>query len=486
MKPPPGEKRRASYVNNKNKSLTSSRRETINPCKSLELVDDYDDTSTPSSSSSSGAKKEKYRTVDRRNQHSRVLSTAATKTTRQRTRWVFFINALLYLTISIVVLIQHAVDDAKTPNRWHLSVLLLVALVLCLIPGCIILRVQAVEIAARQLIRPDTGTLLIIGAFYSILLQLTIRLGVAKDSFGGHGFANLDFGVKCTFLNETVTNTCQNYAFTDDPETWGHFFQGCLSVLLYPATQIIIHQRCRCKGKAGVQDALIVSSETAAVGVVAYPIYNLAKRMSSKIPFAASSFSNNAAEWAWGFLIGHHTGWCLEVFSAYFGLFHEWYSERTDPTLMNEEERRIRNAVLFFLQKARIVAGISLCIVSIVAAVMYGQSWDAKLNRVTNSSISSTDDEDVTASFVLLLVPILISCMIGGIWYVCHLRRLTLAKKGEDITVGERNLFKRPSLSKESGVFKNNLDVDIVAAENGITLHEREVDAEMAVSPSVD
>ena len=103
---------------------------------------------------------------------------------------------------------------------------------------------------------------------YSILLQLTIRLGVAKDSFGGDGFANFDFGIKCLSLNETNTTHAVTLRLRMMQRATGIFCRGCLAVFLYPATQIIIHQRCRCIGKPGVLDAMIVWSETLAVAVV--------------------------------------------------------------------------------------------------------------------------------------------------------------------------------------------------------------------------
>ena len=116
---------------------------------------------------------------------------------------------------------------------------------------------------------------------------------------------------------------------------------------------IIIHQRCRCIGKPGVLDAMIVWSETLAVAVVIYPVYNLTKRvLRSSIPFAASSYLNNMAEWAWGFIIGHHLGWCLEVCSGYFGLFHEWYFQRFSPKV-SEEERRFWNLMLVILAEGQ-------------------------------------------------------------------------------------------------------------------------------------
>jgi hypothetical protein len=460
----------------------SGRREMINPCKSLDL--DASDTPWNFSDQKKGAAGGRKTPRSSRSspnsrgaaaRHSVVLAKESTVSTRKRSKIIFFLNALVFLVVNVVVLVQHLIDDSGTSDRWQLTFLLLAALVLSLIPGCIIFRVNDVEIAARQLIRPDTGALLIIGAFYSILLQLTIRLGMAKDSFGGDGFANFDFGVKCSSLNETETGTCRNLAFTNDPESWGHFLQGCLAVFLYPATQIIIHQRCRCKGKPGVLDAMIVWSETLAVAVVVYPVYNLIKRiLKNSIPFAASSYSNNMAEWAWGFLIGHHLGWCLEVMSGYFGLFHEWYSERSNPKFSNEEERRIRNGMLFLLQKARICAGVLLLISSIVAAIMYGRSWDRRLDKIP-ANVSSDeihDDDDALASLGLLLVPMLIAFVFGGVWYGCHRRRLRLSRLGEDNTVGERNLFKvaRPTKGLVS-LHEIQKDMAEPASGEGVTVN---------------
>ena len=101
------------------------------------------------------------------------------------------------------------------------------------------------------------------------------------------------------------------------------------------------------------------------------------------------------------------------------------------------------NLMLVILQKARICAGVLLLITSIVAAVMFGQSWNERLDiiAINASSTNLLDDEDYFASLALLLIPILIAFVSAGLWYVCHRRRMILSHLGKDNTVGERNLF---------------------------------------------
>ncbi len=127
--------------------------------------------------------------------------------------------------------------------------------------------------------------LLILGAA-ALSIEIAIRLLAAKH-FDGH-ISSFDFGTK--------SDGEHNRAFTPSFNSFGHCIQGCLSVLLVPAVELALPE-------LALPCTWIVSCL-----VAVYPTYNLIKRALDASAFAASSFSNNAAEWAMGFWLGLSLG----------------------------------------------------------------------------------------------------------------------------------------------------------------------------------
>ena len=170
--------------------------------------------------------------------------------------------------------------------------------------------------------------LLILGAA-ALSIEIAIRLLAAKH-FDGY-ISSFDFGTK--------SDGEGNRAFTPSFNSFGHCVQGTLSILLVPAVEAAMPEWTR------------PVSWFAPCFVAVYPTYNLVKRALDASAFAASSFSNNAAEWAMGFWLGLSLGVLVAA------------RARARPPKPE-------------ICLARVAAGVLLCLVSLVAAVLYGVSWD--------------------------------------------------------------------------------------------------------------
>ena len=109
--------------------------------------------------------------------------------------------------------------------------------------------------------------------------------------------------------------------------------------------------------------------------VAVYPTYNLVKRALDASAFAASSFSNNAAEWAMGFWLGLSLGVLVTARA---------------PAPPKPE-----------ICRPRVAAGVLLCLVSLVAAVLYGLSWENTGDRAKRE-----DAVDLAMLVVFLAVPL--------------------------------------------------------------------------------
>jgi hypothetical protein len=196
--------------------------------------------------------------------------------------------------------------------------------------------------------------LLILGAA-ALSIEITIRL-LASKRFGGH-ISNFDFGLK--------NDGEHNRAFTPSFNSFGHCIQGCLSVLLVPAVELALPWS---------ELTLIVSCFVSCF-VAVYPTYNLVKRALDASAFAASSFSNNAAEWAMGFWLGLSLGVLVAARAP----------APPEPEIC----------------LPRVAAGVLLCLVSLIAAVLYGVSWDSTGNGATGE-----DAVDLALLIVFLAVPL--------------------------------------------------------------------------------
>ena len=209
--------------------------------------------------------------------------------------------------------------------------------------------------------------LLILGAA-ALSIEIVIRLLAAKH-FDGY-ISSFDFGIK--------SDGEHNRAFTADFNSFGHCVQGTLSILLVPAVEAAMPEWTR------------PVSWFAPCFVAVYPTYNLVKRALDASAFAASSFSNNAAEWAMGFWLGLSLGVLVAA------------RARAPPPKPE-------------ISLARVAAGVLLCLVSLVAAVLYGVSWDTSGDRAQGE-----DAVDLAMLILFLAVPLGLAAMYG--LCTCYLR----------------------------------------------------------------
>ena len=189
--------------------------------------------------------------------------------------------------------------------------------------GSCALRDQGLALALQRI---STGARIIVGAALSLWLQLFVRLCYAPR-FGGDP-ASFDFGVKCSKEEKGDDGghwECgQNVSFVFEFNSFGHCLQGCLSVLLFPAVDAVIAHLATSQPSSPASSwaprlgaGLVLAKDLAAFCVCVYPVYNVIKRaVTHHEDFAASSFCNNAAEWAFGFWIGLevaalHTVWAV-------------------------------------------------------------------------------------------------------------------------------------------------------------------------------
>ena len=209
--------------------------------------------------------------------------------------------------------------------------------------------------------------LLILGAA-ALSIEIAIRLLAAKH-FDGY-ISSFDFGTK--------SDGEGNRAFTPSFNSFGHCVQGTLSILLVPAVEAAMPEWTR------------PVSWFAPCFVAVYPTYNLVKRALDASAFASSSFSNNAAEWAMGFWLGLSSGVLVAA------------RARAPPPKPE-------------ICLARVAAGVLLCLVSLVAAVLYGVSWD---NTHTDDRAKGEDDVDLAMLIVFLAVPLGLAAVYA--LYTCY------------------------------------------------------------------
>jgi hypothetical protein len=358
--------------------------------------------------------------------------------------WLHPMNPYLLVALSLLWLIAFITTVALSPKRPELPLLCGIAAALVIVATFIILRSPKKRLEGRIQHTPDLGAWILYGGFISLFGQLIIRL-VASDKFGG-SFANFDYGLKCKWANETITGDCQNLAFVSEFETYGHFIQGMFSIFLSPSIHVLLGERWCSMHKS----SLLGLIDLLPLGTVLYPTYNLIKRATHSSPysFAVSSFSNNGAEWAFGFLIGIHLGYVCEALAIHLDLWDHpdlidtmanrklfllslsFHGEDTNEThkfnnkncnTHNTENRNKRSTKSHqflesyhsSLQTLRIIFGIVLFIVSIVTGILYGLTWNTSLTTRTSVDI----EKDEVATILLILLPIccwlIVSCFLG-------------------------------------------------------------------------
>jgi hypothetical protein len=211
----------------------------------------------------------------------------------------------------------------------------------------------------------------------SLFFILTLRLIVGINHFQTYP-PNLDFGPKYGLVySDTGLPVETNIAFDPELNTVTHCVQGILAAFLAYLSAILVqrdHPTCRWK--------LLVSLAASALTI--YPVYNLIKRITAKDPetFATSSFSNNAMEWALGFVGGMAMGQCLQTYCMTRASSSASESSVTKSNLLpdGDENDQVKTQNEGMMSRAvsilKALFGALLILSVFAAAILYGYSWN--------------------------------------------------------------------------------------------------------------
>lgn len=287
--------------------------------------------------------------------------------------------ATFWFALFLAALISEALlPGSQTPVRnFTLSVCCLLLALMWASAASIVCKTKV----NLKLTRPDLGALSILAGGAAISVELAIRL-LASSHFGGRASA-FDFGVKHNVSGDLE----HSVAFTPTFNTFGHFIQGCLSLFLFPTALLQLSFMANSSQK--LRALLRVLLDVISAWVVAYPVYNIIKRaMLHGQTFASSSFANNAAEWAMGFAFGLSTNlMCTAAPTA----------RKTDDHASTAQAERL-TVVQQVVQGYRVLCGSLLCVTSVVAAVLFGVSWDRVF---TGEHYTSATDTAMTVVMVV-------------------------------------------------------------------------------------
>ena len=314
-------------------------------------------------------------------------------------------HAPFLLTAGLLWLILSVVAFANLPQGGSpaLPLFLLAFAVLWLLAG---LLIRGTADGVMALGTPDLGASLLLLGGVTLTVELTFRL-LCSRAFGGQPAA-FDFGLKgvdCSATNASLLLKCQpNVPFTPEFNSFGHCIQGALSLLLVPAVEHAASFGLP-RWLSG-RPALIVNASSC---VAIYPLYNIIKRTArARTSFASSSFANNGAEWSIGFLLG--------LSAAVFAVAYST-RRRPPPTSANDRvtlfTRPLRSSgqpppppscrgesMEGAARAVRVGMGALLFAATLVAAILFGLSWDN-----TAFDLTHTDDFDLRATILLCAVP---------------------------------------------------------------------------------
>lgn len=294
------------------------------------------------------------------------------------------LTGIVFLILSLPAFIAQPADIALA--NFTLPVCLLFLGCLWIFAGLLSRKTMVLKFG-----KPDLGAALLLIGGMSLVIELVIRL-LCSPAFGGFAAA-MDFGIKC----DPSSSRCdRNDSFSPSFNSFGHCVQGALSVLLLPN----VENAAACAGapRLPTRRKLILSLSSF---VAAYPIYNVVKRaVRGPSGFASSSFSNNAAEWAMGFVLG------LSVGIA--GTAVAMHAATEAPTHVLPAP--CTTTVAMVVRSTRVVAGAALSLVAVLTAILFGLSWD----NVNTLGVVHEDDQDTAATIALLAVPIVLATLWFG------------------------------------------------------------------------
>jgi len=274
-----------------------------------------------------------------------------------RTKTWQFLAAVAVLVGALALAAAIGVSRAESPRPMLPVLLGLMASTLALAAW-----LSSLAAAPAEFPRLDWGRRLIVIGGVALSLQVAVRL-FAVGRFGGN-VANFDFGVDRP-----------NMAFAPgEDESFGHLLQGCVSFFLFASPSVLIHHVCCYCGEGFARCAAVVQ-DVAALCVIVYPVYNTAKRTARTAEtFASSTYCSTAAEWCIGFLLGCCLAWLADAVAS----ISPWLRPLPPPL----------QGLRHLLCALRLLAGLALCAVSVVVAVLTGLSW----NRTAERDSSHADE----------------------------------------------------------------------------------------------
>ena len=378
---------------------------------------------------------------------------------------VLILMSLFWFIMFIVILILMLVR--QEPTRPQLPLLSGINAAMIITATIIIFRSPPENLRRQHLYTPDIGSWLMFFGFLSIGLQLFIRLLSAKK-FGGN-FEDFNFGLKCLHPNETSTGDCMNVTFVHEFNSYGHMIQGMLSIFLAPSVHVLL-RKCfkKCCYSNQLQrknniEMLLGITDLLPLFTIIYPTYNIIKRASESASFTVSSFCNNGSEWAVGFLFGLHAGMLCEAIVVRYDLYNpynEYNNNNNDSLKMNHNRMnsdtnrrttfislssltldhgrgsRLMKLVTKYervLVIVRILFGLCLFVISIVAGILFGLSWNTTLLSASeeeeqlgeSSNICNNSNDCVV--WILVTVPVLLlfgaSCALGRIFQSLEIKK---------------------------------------------------------------
>lgn len=239
----------------------------------------------------------------------------------------------------------------------------------------------------------------------ALMVMLLIRLFSGASVFLGDP-KSLDFGWKHGI--DEGEEAEKSISFTPEFNSYGHAIQGLFAALL--STPVVMGGLIRLtRGKC--KSLLLLVPYALAI----YPIYNLIKRwIKSRDAFAGSSFSNNAFEWASGFILGLAIGQLITSICSCLYMFVFRKVQPSDEDEESQESGSLRGIVdevdqdfmkpsLSFgiLQK---IIGFCLIFTVYAAAILFGLTWHSCLD---GTECVNEDDPSISAKIlaVMLAVP---------------------------------------------------------------------------------
>jgi len=351
----------------------------------------------------------------------------------QATATTSLVLSLMVLILAVVTLVFHG----RTPNGQAAS------------------RIEQQWIQQTNLLHARRTTLLLAPSL-ALFVVLAVRLFGGASNFHGVPYY-LDFGWKYGLLPHDRSVEADGDALYNEPaeksvaflvefNSYGHALQGFLAALL---TAPVVVARSTERGKNVL--ALLPWVLTL------YPTYSLVKRLAkARQAFAGSSFSNNAGEWAAGFLVG----WALGDFLTALALWRSgkdpdedayerqpdaatsqvppWWKVWENPNTNDEDTTTTTTTTTTtgtegeplarWAQMLQTALGVLLFLTVMTGSLLMGTTWHGCLPGSPDECVNASG-EDAAASIPMVILFVGLPLIIVGGSALVVRRRATAATK---------------------------------------------------------